>query len=74
MRIFQIYALDDMYSSEEIFDFIRDFRIVKVSDRVFINLARSSSFIKALALKTGLPLTSYFFALDDVKKVLSHRF
>ena len=74
MRIFQIYALDDKYSSEEIFDFLRDFRIVKVSDRKLVNLARSSNFIKALALKTGLPLTSYFLALDDVKKVLSHRF
>ena len=74
MRIFQIYALDDMYSSEEIFDFLRDFRIVKVSERKLVNLARSSNFIKALALKTGLPLTSYFLALDDVKKVLSHRF
>lgn len=74
MRIFQIYILEDKYSSEEIFDFIRDFRIVKVSDRKLINLARSSNFIKALALKTGLPLTSYFLALDDINKVLCHRF
>ena len=74
MRIFQIYALDDKYSSEEIFDFFRDFRIAKVSDRKLINLARSSNFIKALALITGLPLTSYFLSLDDVKKVLCHRF
>ena len=74
MRIFQIYTLADKYSSEEIFDFIRDFRIVKVSDRKFINLARSSNFIKALASKSGLPLTSYFLTLDDIKNVLCHRF
>ena len=74
MRIFQIYTLADKYSSEEIFDFIRDFRIVKVSDRKFINLARSSNFIKALASISGLPLTSFFLTLDDIKTVLSHRF
>ena len=59
---------------EEIFDFIRDFRIVKVSDRKFINLARSSNFIKALASKSRLPLTSYFLTFDDIKNVLCHRF
>ena len=74
MRIFQIYTLADKYSSEEIFDFFRDFRIVKVSDRKFINLARCSNFIKALASISGLPLTSFFLTLDDIKTVLSHRF
>ena len=74
MRIFQIYTLADKYSSEEIFDFFRDFRIVKVSDRKLINLARCSNFIKALASISGLPLTSFFLTLDDIKTVLSHRF
>ena len=57
-RILQIYVLKDKYGKEEIFDFIRDFRVAKVSDRKYINLTRSSSFIKTLASETGLPLTS----------------
>mgnify|MGYP001134792458 FL=1 len=60
-RLVQIYALGDHYGTEEIFDFIRDFRVAKVSDRKYINLTRNSSFIRELAATTNLPLTSYFF-------------
>ncbi len=70
-RILQIYILKDQYGAEEIFDFIHDFRVVKVSDRKYINLTRSSSFIKNLADQTGLPLTSYFLSNTDIKKVSS---
>ena len=74
MRLLQIYALDDKYGTEEIFDFIRDFRVVKISDRKYINLTRNSTFIKALASKTGLPLTSYFLGNEDISKMLNYRF
>lgn len=73
-RILQIHILKDQYGAEEIFDFIHDFRTAKISDRKYINLTRSSSFIKNLAEQTGLPLTSYFLDNTDIKKVLSHRF
>lgn len=73
-RLVQIYALSDNYGTEEIFDFIRDFRVAKVSDRKYINLTRNSSFIRELAAKTNLPLTSYFLGSEDINKVLSHRF
>lgn len=73
-RILQIYILKNQYSAEEIFDFIHDFRVAKVSDRKYINLTRSSSFIKNLSDQTRLPLTSYFLGNTDIKKVLSHRF
>lgn len=74
MRLLQIYALKDKYGTEEIFDFIRDFRVAKISDRKYINLTRSSSFIKALVCETGLPLTSYFLGNEGINKVLNHRF
>lgn len=73
-RLLQIYVLKDQYGTEEIFDFIRDFRVVKISDRKYINLTRNSSFIKDFAEKTKLPLTSYFLGNQDINKVLSHRF
>ena len=73
-RLFQIYVLKDEYSTEEIFDFIHDFRVTKISDRKYINLTRSSSFIKDLTVRTGLPLTSYFLGNEDINKMLSHRF
>ena len=73
-RLFQIHILKDEYGTEEIFDFIRDFRIAKISDRKYINLTRSSSFTKDLTARTGLPLTSYFLGNEDINKMLSHRF
>ncbi len=73
-RLLQIHVLNDKYGAEEIFDFIHDFRVAKVSDRKYINLARSSSFIKDLSVRTGLPLTSYFLGNGDINKMLSHRF
>ena len=73
-RLFQIYVLKDEYSTEEIFDFIHDFRVAKISDRKYINLTRSSSFIKDLTVRTGLPITSYFLGNEDINKMLSHRF
>lgn len=73
-RLFQIHVLNDKYGAEEIFDFIRDFRVAKISDRKYINLARNTSFIKDLSTCTGLPLTSYFLGNGDINKMLSHRF
>lgn len=73
-RLLQIHVLKDKYGTEEIFDFIRDFRVAKVSERKYINLTRSSSFIKELSIQTGLPLTSYFLGKEDINKMLSHRF
>ena len=66
-RLFQFHILKDEYGTEEIFDFIRDFRIAKISDRKYINLTRSSSFTKDLTARTGLPLTSYFLGNEYIK-------
>ena len=73
-RILQIYILEDKYGTEEIFNFIRDFKVAKISDYRYINLTRSSEFIKKLAMNTKLPLTLYFLTNEDITKMLSHRF
>lgn len=73
-RLLQIHILKDEYGTEEIFDFIRDFRVARIADRKYINLTRSTSFIRSLSSQTGLPLTSYFLGNEDINKMLSHRF
>ena len=73
-RILQIYILEDKYGTEEIFNFIRDFKVAKISDYRYINLTRSSEFIKKLAMNTKLPLTLYFLNNEDINKMLNHRF
>ena len=73
-RLFQIHTLNDAYGTEEIFNFIHDFRVAQISERKYINLTRKSSFINDLTTLTSLPLTSYFLGNEDINKVLSHRF
>lgn len=73
-RLFQFKILKNEFCSEEIFSFIRDFRVAKISDRKYMNLTRNSSFIKAFTSTTGLPLTSYFLSDGHIKNMLSHRF
>ncbi len=73
-RLLQFEVLGNKFCSEDLFTFIRDFRVVKISDRKYINLTRASGFIKDLATMTGLPLTSYFLCDGEIKKMLSHRF
>lgn len=74
IRLLQFKVLENKYCSEEIFRFLRDFRVAKISDRKYINLTRNSPFIKQLSLTTGLPLTLYFLSDGQIKKMLSHRF
>ena len=73
-RLLQFKILKNSYSSEDLFDFIRDFRVAKISDRKYINLSHGTSFIRELSELCGLPLTSYFLNEGDIKKMLSHRF
>ncbi len=73
-RLLQFNILNSRYGSEVLFDFIRDFRVAKVSDSKYINLSRNSEFIKDLSKTSGLPLTSYFLSTGQIKKILNHRF
>lgn len=73
-RLLQFKVLKNEYCSEELFDFIRDFRVAKISDRKYINLTRATNFIKEFASLVGLPLTSYFLSDGEIQKMLSHRF
>lgn len=73
-RLLQLEIMEEPVGSEELFDFMRDFRLVKISERKYINLCRNSSFINTFAAQTGLPLTSYFLSESHLKKMLSHRF
>jgi transposase len=73
-RLLQFKILGNNYCSEDIFGFIKEFKVAKMSDRKYINLTRISNFLKSFAEKTQLPLTSYFLSDGQIKKVLSHRF
>lgn len=73
-RLLQFKILKNNYSSEDLFEFVNDFRVAKISDRKYINLARGTTFIKEFSAHCNLPLTSYFLNEGEIKKMLSHRF
>ena len=73
-RLLQFKVLNNNYCSEDLFEFVHDFRVAKISDRKYINLSRGTTFIKEFAQLCNLPLTSYFLSDGDIKKMLSHRF
>lgn len=73
-RILQIKVLENKYGTEEIFELIRDFRAVRISDRKYVNLAKSTKLINELSEKTGLPINAYFMNNEDIKMMLNYRF
>ena len=73
MRLLQFKILDSRFSSETIWNFIRDFKVAQISDRKFINLAKNSDFISELSESTKLPLNSYFLRTMQINSILSYR-
>lgn len=73
-RILQFKILKEAYCSEDLFNFMRKFRAVKISDTKYINLSKYSQFIQDFSDITKLPLTSYFLSESQIKKMLNHRF
>ena len=71
---YKFKVLKNNYYSEDLFEFVRDFRVAKISERKYINLSRGTVFIKNFASRCNLPLMSYFLSDGEIKKMLSHRF
>ena len=70
-RLFQFKILDDAYGAPEIFDFFKDFKVVK-TDYKYINITTDSEFISILAKKTGLPLRNYFMSDTQIRAILRY--
>lgn len=71
-RLLQFKILKHNYCSEDLFEFVRDFRVAKISGRKYINLSRGTSFIKDFADLCSLPLTS--LCLNSKSQVLYRDF
>jgi transposase len=71
-RIFQFNVLGNKYSTSEIFDFLKGFKVTK-SDIKYINTTSYSYFINALSEAFNLPLTNYFLSETQIKSILNHK-
>ncbi len=67
LRIFQFKVLKNRYSTSEICNFIREFRVVKINENRYINMTRASDFITDLAYTLGQPITNYYLTDKQIK-------
>lgn len=71
-RLLQIYELKDEDSMQSIFEFIRDFKLVKVGNK-YVNLATNKELIQKLTSKTKLPLTNAVISNSQYEKIMSYK-
>jgi hypothetical protein len=73
LRLLQFKVLDQRFCSERIMDFARNFRAVKVSERRYVNISRSTPLVDELERRTGLPLGNYYLGTGDIDKIINCR-
>lgn len=71
-RILQFKVLNNAYSSNDVFNFIKDFKVVP-SETKYINISKNTIFINDLSSKFNLPLTNYFLSETQIKKVMNYQ-
>jgi transposase len=71
-RIFQFKILKNQYSTSEIFNFIKDFKVTKAESK-YINTTTYSDFINDLSMLFNLPLTNYFLSETQIKSILNYK-
>ena len=72
-RLLQFKVLNNKYCTENLINFIREFRIVKVERNKYVNLLSYSNFIKNLAGDLKLPFLNYFLNDSQIKKMLNYK-
>jgi len=71
-RLIQFKVLGNNYSSEVLFGLFKEFRVVKISDRKYVNLSRRTDFLEQFSSKSGLPLLSYFLSEGDINRIMAY--
>lgn len=71
-RLFQFEVLGNKYSTSDIFQFTKDFKVTK-GETKYINTTKSTDFIHELAAKLKLPLTNYFLTETQIKSILKSK-
>lgn len=66
-RILQFKVLENKYSTTEICNFYKNFKVVKINEKQYINMTRATEFIEELAKKLNQPLTNYYLTDKQIK-------
>ena len=67
IRLFQFKVLKNEFSTSEICNFIKEFKVVQINDNRFINMTRSSKFIVQLAAILKQPITNFYLTSKQIK-------
>lgn len=70
VRILQLKILKDQFSTEQVIEFLRNYRIVQDSPRKYINISRKSDLILELSDLTGLLLDNYYLTSKELKEIM----
>ena len=70
-RLLQFKVLKNQYSTETIFNFVHDFRVVKSGKTEYINLTKMTSFIEEISKQFNFLFSSFYFTDSEVKKMLN---
>lgn len=72
-RLFQFNILKSSFSSSEIFQLMKDFKVTK-SDRGYINTLRNSNLCEELEERFGIPIRNFFLSETQIKSILNCNF
>ena len=72
IRLLQIYELEDKYSYQELFKFMRNCYFTVYGEK-YINMATKSEFIDMLTDKTQLPLKNAILSEKQYQKILGYK-
>jgi transposase len=68
-RLFQFKILEDRFGAQEVFKFMKGFRVTHAEPKC-INVAIDSPFVRHLAGLTELPLRSYYLSKGQIQSIL----
>ena len=71
IRIFQFKVLENKYSTSEICEFIKTFKVIQINEYRYINITRSTRFIEELAGILKQPITNYYLTDRQIKMMLT---
>lgn len=73
-RLVQLKVLEGRFSTEDVMGLVREFRVVEVSERRYVNISKGSPIIDEIERMTGLPLNNYYLTKGQVDEILECRF
>ena len=73
-RLLQYKVFNDKYGAPQIMKFARDFQVVKVENKKYINVMALSDVINELSIDLAAPITNYYIDKTQITEMLKGKF